>query len=151
MAEDNIERTRQRMLASLATEKQRLRQQNARLDEQIRHYPKPLDSEMDYEAAMQSSRLDPDQLIIAKWDDGNGNILFASGDVGPNQIPNLSARIATQGQAFQALIPSEQVQVRTAFQRPTSGQNTAPYQDFLKSEALGKRFQELKQKNTPTK
>ena len=115
MAEDNIERTRQRMLASLATEKQRLRQQNARLDEQIRHYPKPLDSEMDYEAAMQSSRLDPDQLIIAKWDDGNGNILFASGDVGPNQIPNLSARIATQGQAFQALIPSEQVQVRISF------------------------------------
>lgn len=131
--------------------RQRLEATTQQVRNEIKHQPKWLDHAMDMEVVMASrssgKRLDPREVMVNKWDDGNGNILFASGGVGPDQIPDLSARIQAQHDSFNTLNPEKQTQIRSAFQLLTPDESTKPYQDFLKSEALGKRFQELKQQN----
>lgn len=90
------------------------------------------------------------RTTIREWDDGHGNIVYLRPDVQMDQVQAVSARITAQRSLFDALEVDGQAQVRAAFSLTAPAISTAamPYQDFLKSEALGTRFQELKQAKT---
>lgn len=84
------------------------------------------------------------QAGINQFDDGYGNIIYLSPSVRMDQVHTVSARITEQQKSFGVLGADEQIRARTEF---GSAMNTtpSPYLDFLQSEALEKRFQELKQ------
>ena len=119
----------------------------------LSHLPTIVASKIDFEAVQRavSSGRKPDLHLveIKKWDDGYGNTLFTSGDIGIGigQISDLSISVASQRSVFQTLGADEQAQIRTAFQStsPTT-EVTNPYKDFLESEALEKRFHQLQLK-----
>lgn len=84
--------------------------------------------------------------MICKWDDGDGNIVYTDGRGRSAEIPVLSAKIRTQQTTFGQLEISEQSKIQSAFDSSKgTAINVQPYKDFLTSQALEKKFQELKQ------
>ncbi len=82
---------------------------------------------------------------INQWNDGYGNIIYLNGGADPEQIHTISARITEQRGAFDTLGTEDQVGIRAQFSSSQGlAESTQPYRDFLHSEALGQRFEELK-------
>lgn len=153
----DLERVRRGLEATAAAEHQSAQTELDRVREQAAHMPKKLDSVNDRDALMQATMNREDivsvrnRTTIYQWDDGYGNIIYLNPDVSMRQVQAVSTRITEQKGAFDILGSDDQTQIRTVFNLATPTESTTPYQDFLKSEVLGKRFQELKQKSTPTK
>lgn len=65
-----------------------------------------------------------------------------------DQVHAVSAKMTEQKRVFYALGIGEQTRIRTDFESPAgAAEGTWPYKDFLQSEALGRRFQELHKKS----
>ncbi len=114
------------------------------------HQPKPMGNAIDLKLVEEltlskglSTQVAYAQAGINQWDDGFGKIIYLSPSVRMDQVQAVSARITEQQKSFGTLETDEQSRVRTA--------TNSPYQDFLHSEALGKRFQALKQPHTSPK
>ncbi len=126
-----------------------------RIHEEYVRQPKNLDSILDKEAFREATnkrdKIGMYNAEIMVWDDGYGNIIYLNPDVSMRQVQVVSARITEQKRVFDTLGAGDQTQIRAAFSLATPAESTTPYQDFFKSEALGIRYQELKQKSTPIK
>lgn len=153
----DLERIRRGLESNAAREHQEAEEGLRRSQERLAHMPKKLDSVNDREALM-AATMKRENIVdvrnrttIYQWDDGYGNIIYLNPDIPMNQVQAVSARITSQKSLFDTLGTDDQTQIRTGFSLATPAANTTPYPDYLKSEALGQRFQELKQKSTPTK
>lgn len=123
-----------------AQAQQRMQEEIRRGREQRAHLPRQLDDEIDLEES------DPNKAIIMQWDDGYGNIVYLNPVVSMNQVQAVSARITEQKGAFDALGIPDQTRFKTEFDSSKGiAEGIQPYKDYLKSDALGRRFQELKQ------
>lgn len=97
--------------------------------------------------------------VIFEWDDGYGNRVFTETFVRPktsstgfDQIKPLSDKIQIGQTAFQRLEPDMQARLQAEFNSSNGTSSSVVfYREYLQNNSLGKRFQELKQKNTPTK
>lgn len=148
----DLERMKRGLEATAAREHREAQAELDRARERVTHPPKHLDTANDPDALKRASMNGEDivavrnRTTIYQWDDGRGNIIYLNPDVFMNQIQAVSARITKQQESFRTLGTDEQAKARTEF---GSAQDTAatvsPYKDFLKSEALGERFRELKQ------
>ena len=148
----SAERIRRGLEANAAASHQAAQAALDRSSEQLAHQPKQLDSVNDMKALLaaagnRESIVDVrNRTTIHKWDDGYGKVIYLRPSVRIDQVQAVSARITEQRGAFDALGVDEQTSIRTDFESSKGiAESTQPYKDHLQSEALGKRFQELKQ------
>lgn len=149
---------RRRGLEATAAQQQTAQTAVAKASEQqVAHMPRQLGSVNDENAIMKALKSGEaiasvrNRTTIYQWNDGDGNILYLNPDVPMNQIKVVSARITEQKGAFDALGADRQTRIRTDFSlsKRVVAKSTQPYMDYLKSEALGRRFQKLQQ-SSPT-
>ncbi|MBI3103383.1 hypothetical protein HYZ05_00415 [Candidatus Daviesbacteria bacterium] len=153
------ERFRLGLEATVAAEHQAVKAELDRIHEQVVHSPKPLghvtDSEAIKQAVLAGKRLTSEEMaesMIAQWDDGYGNIIYLNIGVDMGQIHSISNRITTQKGIFDALGTNDQTRLKTEFDSSKGlAEGVQSYKDYLKSDALGRRFQELQQKSSPSK
>ena len=114
------------------------------------HSPKPLGQV--YDISFGPAGKPTGRRIIKRYDDGYGNIIHtAISDtlVSYDQIPALSAKIQGQQASFGKLEVQRQSELREEFNRSNGGaQSVKLYRDYLESESLGRRFDQLKQNST---
>ena len=150
---DRLENTRARVNADAED----IRRRQDALEQQLRedrlHRPKDLAMVSDISSGPDGR---PNMQLLHKWDDGYGNTVYTANTradiaarkiVTPDQIQPLSRRIQAQQASFAELGADEQTLIRTEFDSSKAGvaEGIRPYDDFLQSEALGKRFQEIQQ------
>ena len=133
--EHEFERARKRS-ASLAEE----------VDSRLARAPKKLRGITNLEAV--KKRRPEVEWRINEWNDGEGNIVYLHDGVGMNPLkPDpVFTRIRTQRDTFSGLEADQQSRIRGEFESNPNAVNTQPFQDLLQSEALERKFQELKQK-----
>lgn len=122
--------------------------QKEELKDRFEHSPRPIETQIDIEFR-QDGRIVPESMrrLIRKWDDGYGNMIFTGADIpiDIDKIRELSIRINAQKDSFVTLPDEEKTKIQVDFDSsPGKSTTSKPYSDFLRSEALGRRFQELK-------
>lgn len=148
----DLERVRRGLEETAAREHQEAEEGLRKSQEALAHMPKHLDTVNDMNALMAAARERKNivdvrnQTTIYQWDDGRGNIVYLNPDVSIRQVQAVSARITEQKGAFDALGGEDQTRLKTEFDSSKGiATGTQLYKDFLQSDALGRRFQELKQ------
>lgn len=125
----------------------RIDQQRAKLKEEWDHFPKPIGEQRDLEFRP-DGRIVPESIrrVIEKWDDGYGNIIFTDGSVNIKGIHELSRQIGVQKNAFGVLSDEEKSRIQAEFnESKDQAKVSKPYSSYLRSETLGRKFQELEQ------
>ena len=153
-----LENTRARVNADAED----IRRRQDALEQQLRedrlHRPKDLAMVSDISSGPDGR---PNMQLLHKWDDGYGNTVYTANTradiaarkiVTADQIQPLSRKIRAQKASFVELEADEQSRLQAEFDSSTgTAEITQPYTDFLHSEALGRRFQELKQSHPTPK
>lgn len=138
------ERLRRGLEANAAGKRREALERLAPARERLAHMPKQLGMVNDLSPTPKG---DPRVRVILKWNDGYENVVYVvAGTTRLSEIKPLSDRIRVQGGALNQLSPEEQSRIRGEFSSSNgAAASIQPYNDFLQNEALGKRFEELKQ------
>lgn len=137
-AESAIQRTRQRASENMA-----------RLQEKLAHQPTRLDSVIEMHATKGGKINTNEATRIDKWNDGDGNTIYTADKLNTrlpsfDEIRELANKISQQRQVFSQLGPIKQQRIYSSGDERAKKQ----YKDFLHSNTLGERFEQLKQHPT---
>lgn len=141
---------RQNQCKHVLETKRRIAEQTDQLRRDVEHMPMLLDRVTDIPRDPGGRPNIQKALSLQQWNDGHGNIIYTAIRLGtpiaPDVVRSLATRISTQRATFTNLDVAEQSQIRTEF-TSSKGKSASvqPYQDLLRSEAVGRRFEAIKQ------
>lgn len=150
--QDAIQAQQDRAHRALSEARARSAATEAQIKDQLAHRPKDL-GVVNNITFDNSGRIVGPIRMIHQWDDGYRHLVYTETRetgrslqmVTPSQIQPLSERIQAQQAVFEGLNPTEQERIQAGFKSGDKTIDTTPYTDYLQNEALGRRFEELKQ------